>query len=126
VTERKPLVDFSDLPSRHGARIGTQRPIENIEPEARAMLAEIMIPAARAARWAKADPEFASLPNDHPMRELARAVERLSRKQSISDLVATAEGATLTPEATRRILDDATPNERERAAIRIVVARRRA
>ena len=124
MTERKP-VDFAELPSPHGARIGARHPIENIETETRARLAEIMIPATRTVRWAKADPEYASQPNDHPLRELARAVDRLSCNQSIVDIVLTAEGATLTPAATARVLEDATPNERARAATLIVLSRKR-
>lgn len=123
---RKPPVDFREIAPRpepgHGARVGRVTPIED---GARARLAELMIPAARVRRWAKDSPEFASLERDHPVRELVRAVERLSLSESIVDLVTVAEGATLSEAATNRVLENATPNERARAAIAIVVSRKR-
>lgn len=122
---RKPPVDFGELPTPHGARVGARHPIDGSGIEARARLAEIMIPAQRVKRWAKDSPEFASLPSDHPIRELVRTVDRLSCRQSIADLVNAAEGATLSAVAVDRVLEGATPPERARAAISIVATRAR-
>lgn len=77
------------------------------ELDARTKLADLACPAADLVQLLKSNPDFASWPNSHPARAFVRAFERACVNTTRSD----------------RVLANASPSERARAAAAIVAQR---
>jgi hypothetical protein len=106
----------------HNARIREPEPTDT-EIEARIRLAQIMTCAANVKRWAQAHPEFASESRAHPVARLIRTYDELCCNTALTSAVESGKIA-IEQAAADRILQTATPDEKRRAALAVVMARK--